>query len=77
MNDKERAHRGYKERRQRRDERALGPEPQLPTEMTAAGLAMEVELEHRRVMARKDALRKARLKPYKLLSVRFQGGEVR
>ena len=45
--------------------------------MTKEGLAMELELEHRRLAARKEALRRARLKPYQILAVRFQGGEVR
>ena len=45
--------------------------------MTAEGHAMEVELEHRRAVARKEAMRKSRLKKYKLYAIRLQGGEVR
>lgn len=78
MNHKQYAKWGYEQRRRHRNDRApLGPDPVLPTEMTAEGVAMEVELEHRRVTARKEALRKSRLKPYKLFAIRLKGGEVK
>jgi hypothetical protein len=61
----------------RRKHKRVKPEPELPTEMTAAGYAMEAELEHRRAMARKEALRLARLKKHKLYAVTLRGGEVK
>jgi hypothetical protein len=53
------------------------PEPELPTEMTAAGHAMEEELERRRSAAQKAAVRLARLKKHKLYAVTLRGGEVK
>jgi hypothetical protein len=74
--NQEYAHRDFKKRRQKRD-RAPRPEPVLPTEMTAAGYAMEAELEHRRVVARKEALRKSRLKKHQMFAVTLQGGSIK
>jgi hypothetical protein len=71
--NQEYAHRDFKKRRQKRDR----PEPVLPTEMTAAGYAMEAELEHRRVVARKEAMRKSRLKRHQLFAVTLKGGTVK
>jgi hypothetical protein len=82
MTNKQRAHNwGYANRcRKRRDSaqaRQKLIEPVLPDEMTPEGVAMEVELEHRRVKARKEALRSARLKRHKIFAIQLQGGTVK
>jgi hypothetical protein len=61
----------------RRKGKPLGPEPTLPDEMTPQGIAMEAELERRRMAAQKEAIRKSRLKRHKLYAVKLQGGEVK
>ena len=48
-----------------------------PSEPTDAAIRMEEEFERRRGDALAFARRQARLKPYKLLAVKLQGGKVK
>jgi hypothetical protein len=72
--NREYAHRDFKKRRLKRDPR---PEPVLPDEMTPQGISMQIELEHRRVTAIEEAMRKSRLKKHQLFAVKLQGGIVK
>jgi hypothetical protein len=60
----------------RRKGKGYGVVPVEPTEPTSAAARMEAEFERRRGEALKLSRRRARLKPYKLLAVKLQGGRV-